>query len=92
MNDPVIDAARRAWESRAASAGLKGIAYRPGESGLWTPEAMEASAREALKRIQELWRREMGANNGATYNERARRIFDGLAPLIFNDDEREGGS
>lgn len=51
MSDPVIEAAQRAW---VANEALDGIAYSPGEGGLWTPDAMEAAAREALRPIREL--------------------------------------
>lgn len=53
MADPAIEAAQRAW---VANEALDGIAYCPGEGGLWTPDAMEAAAREALKPIRELHR------------------------------------
>lgn len=78
MSDPAIEAVDRA---------------NVGVEGYWntTRDAMEEAAHEALRPIQKLWRRELGADNGLTLNERARKIFDGLAPLIFNDDEMEGG-
>ena len=53
MADPAIEAAQRAW---VANEALDGIAYCPGEGGLWTPDAMEAAAREALKPLRELHR------------------------------------
>lgn len=51
MTDPVIEAARRAWDARDP---LEGIAYVPGDRGIWTPEAMEAAASEAFKTVREL--------------------------------------
>lgn len=51
MSDPAVEAAQRAWASNEA---LDGIDYSPGEGGFWTPDAMEAAAREALKPIREL--------------------------------------
>ncbi|OMC44727.1 hypothetical protein A5742_27535 [Mycolicibacterium fortuitum] len=50
MSDPAIEAAQRAWASNEA---LDGIDYSPGEGGFWTPDAMEAAAREALKPIRD---------------------------------------
>lgn len=44
MTDPAITAAQRAW-GQGPSAEFP---YRPHEDGIWTPAAMEASAREAL--------------------------------------------
>ncbi|CPR34345.1 Uncharacterised protein [Mycobacteroides abscessus subsp. abscessus] len=47
--DPVVRAAQRAWDAKDP---LDGIAYVPGDHGIWTPEAMEAAACEALKPIR----------------------------------------
>lgn len=52
MTDPAIEAAQRAWADGPDE--VASIPYRPGETGLWTPEAMEAATREALKPIRKL--------------------------------------
>ncbi len=51
----------------------------PGDQGIWTPEAMEAAAREALKPIQEWYHKAMACEADA----------NDLAPLIFTTEELE---
>jgi hypothetical protein len=50
--DPAVAAARRAWYAH----GQLPWPYMPGEHGLWSPDAMEAAAGEALKPLRELHR------------------------------------
>lgn len=54
MSNPVVEAAQRAWASNEA---LEGIKYSPGEGGIWTPDAMESAAREALEPLRKLHRK-----------------------------------
>lgn len=55
MADPVIEAAQRAWENGPDEVAK--FLYRQGEDGIWSPVAMEAAAREAVKPIRELHQR-----------------------------------
>lgn len=85
MSDPAVEAAQRAWSANEA---LDGIHYEPGDGGLWTPDAMEAAAREMAKPIrdwfhsqQEKWVYGQGGISPTQLAE--------LAPLIFNSEELE---
>lgn len=81
MSDPAVEAAQRA------------MAHDPhcGVSLYDIAEIRVNTARETLKPIKSMWFREMGADNGASANERFQRIGKELARLIFTDDEMEGG-
>lgn len=90
MSDPVILAAQRAWDGEDP---LGGVPYMPGDQGIWTPEAMEAAASEALRPIRERhthWVAELEKSPlPATAGAIALVVLADLAPLIFTTEELE---
>lgn len=80
MSDPAIEAARRAWENGPDEVAK--LRYTQGEDGVWSPVAMEAAAREALKPIREWFAWWQGSTEPL-----AQQAWGELAKLIYSTEE-----
>lgn len=90
MTDPAVEAAQQAWELNLET----DFPYKPGEPGIWSPDAMEAAAREALKPIRDLHQELDGLFGIASMDASGvaagvRMVLSRLAPLIYTTEEME---